>query len=71
MTTKQLTARQAQQAEALSEYYFIIIYRTNKSNRKTNILTHRDNKVKAQDRVKTKYYTCVFLLEDQIDPYIL
>jgi hypothetical protein len=32
MTTKQLTARQARWAEALSEYYFIITYRPGKDN---------------------------------------
>ena len=32
MTTKQLTARQAKWAEALSEYYFIITYRPGKDN---------------------------------------
>jgi hypothetical protein len=34
-------------------------------------LTRRDNEVKAQDRVKTKYYTYMFLSEDQIDPRVL
>ncbi len=32
MTTKQLIARQARWAEALSEYYFIITYRPGKEN---------------------------------------
>jgi hypothetical protein len=71
MTTKQLTARQARWAEALSEYYFIIMYRAGKSNGKADVLTHRDDEVRAQDRVKTKYRTCAFLSEDQIDPRVL
>ena len=39
MTTKQLTARQARWAEALSEYYFQIMYRTGTSNVKADALT--------------------------------
>src|SRR6266536_4669828 len=40
MTTKQLTARQARWAEALSEYYFIITYRPGKDNVQADALTH-------------------------------
>jgi transposase InsO family protein len=71
MTTKQLTARQARWAEALSEYYFTIMYRTGKSNGKADALTRRDDEVKAQDGVKTEYRTRAFLSEDQIDPRVL
>ena len=71
MTTKQLTARQARWAEALSEYYFTIMYRAGKSNRKADALTRRDDEVKAQDGVKTEYRTRAFLSEDQIDPRVL
>ena len=34
-------------------------------------MTYRDDKVKAQDRVKTEYYTRTFLSEDQINPRVL
>ena len=39
MTTKHLTACQA---EALSEYYFLIIYQLGKQNAKADALTRRD-----------------------------
>ena len=39
MTTKQLTGRQARWAEALSEYYFTIMYRSGKQNTKADALT--------------------------------
>jgi len=39
MHSKQLTSRQARWAEALSEYYFIIMYRLGKENGKADALT--------------------------------
>jgi hypothetical protein len=49
MTTKQLTARQARWAEALSEYYFIITYRPGKDNVQADALTRRNDEVASQD----------------------
>jgi hypothetical protein len=45
MTSKQLTARQARWAEILSEYYFVIIYRSGKLNN-TDTLIRRKQDVK-------------------------
>ena len=47
MSTKQLTARQARWAEALSDYYFEIMYQDGKKNQKADALTRRDEEVKA------------------------
>jgi hypothetical protein len=71
MTTKQLTARQARWAEALSEYYFMIMYRAGKQNAKADALTRRDDEVAAQDGIKTQYRTRAFLSQDQVDPRVL
>ena len=71
MTTKQLTGRQARWAEALSEYYFMIMYRAGKENGKADALTRRDNETEAQDGVKADYRTRSFLSQDQVDPRVL
>jgi transposase InsO family protein len=71
MTTKQLTAWQARWAEALSEYYFMIMYWAGKQNTKADALTQRDNEVAAQDGIKTQYQTRAFLSQDQVDPQVL
>jgi transposase InsO family protein len=71
MTTKQLTARQARWAEALSEYYFMIMYRAGKQNAKADALTRRDDEVAVQDGTKTQYRTRAFLSQDQVDPQVL
>jgi transposase InsO family protein len=71
MTTKQLTGRQARWAEALSEYYFMIMYRAGKQNGKADALTRRDDEVLAQDGVKAEYRTRAFLSQDQVDPRVL
>jgi transposase InsO family protein len=71
MITKQLTARQARWAEALSEYHFIVMYRAGKQNAKADALTRRDEEVERQDQVKTEYRTRAFLSQDQIDPKVL
>jgi hypothetical protein len=47
ITTKQLNGRQARWTEALSEYYFIIIYQAGKQNSKADVLTRRDDEVEA------------------------
>ena len=71
MTTKQLTSRQARWAEALSEYYFMIMYRSGKKNGKADALTRRDDEVEAQNGVKTEYRTKAILSQDQVDPRVL
>ena len=71
MTTKQLNSRQARWAEALSEYYFLIMYRSGKQNGKADALTRRDDEVEAQDGIKAEYRTKAFLAQDQIDPRVL
>ena len=71
MTTKQLTARQARWAEALSEYYFQIMYRTGTSNVKADALTRRDDEIAAQNGIKQEYRTRAFLSQDQVDPQVL
>lgn len=71
MTTKQLTSRQARWAEALSEYYFMIMYRAGKQNGKADALTRRDDEIAAQNGVKAEYRTKAFLSQDQVDPRVL
>jgi hypothetical protein len=71
MTTKKLTARQARWAEALSEYYFAIMYRPGKDNQLADALTRRDQEVDLQDGVKSEFRTKAFLSQDQIDPQVL
>ncbi len=61
MTTKKLTSQQARWAEALAEYYFIIIYRPGRQNQLVDVLTRQDQELEAQNRVKTKYYIKAFL----------
>ena len=64
MTTKQLTERQVQWAEALSEYYFIIMYWSGKQNTKADALTQWEQETDLQDEVKAEYQTCAFLSHD-------
>jgi transposase InsO family protein len=71
MTTKQLTSRQARWAEALSEYYFMIMHRAGKQNGKADALTRRDDEVTAQNGIKAEYRTKAFLSQDQVDPRVL
>ena len=71
MTTKQLTGRQAQWAEALSEYYFTIMYWLSKQNTKADVLTQWEQETDLQDEVKAEYQTCAFLSRDQVDPWVL
>jgi len=58
---KQLIVRQAHWAEALSEYYFIIIYCFKKDNTKVDILTKQNQNIKYQNRTKQKYCTKALL----------
>ena len=71
MHSKQLTSRQARWAEALSEYYFTIMYRPGKENGKVDALTRREQEVGLQDGVKAQYRTRALLSQDQIDPQVL
>ena len=71
MTTKQLTERQAWWAEALSEYYFTIMYWSDKQNTKADALTQWEQETDLQDEVKAEYWTCAFLSRDQVDPWVL
>jgi transposase InsO family protein len=71
MTTKRLTARQARWAEALSEYYFQIMYRSGKSNAKADALTRRYDEVAAQNQAREAARTHAFLSKEQVDPQVL
>ena len=71
MTTKQLIERQAQWAEALSEYYFTIMYWSGKQNTKADALTQWEQETNLQNEVKAEYWTCAFLSHDQVDPWVL
>lgn len=71
MTTKRLTGRQARWAEALSNYYFTIMYRPGKENGKADALTRMEDEVDSQNDVKTEYRTRALLSRDQIDRRIL
>ena len=71
MSTKQLTARQARWAEALSEYYFIITYRPGKDNVQADALTRRNDEVASQDQLKKEARQQVLLTADKLDPRIV
>ena len=71
MTTKQLTERQAQWAEALSECYFTIMYWSDKQNTKADVLTQWEQETDLQNEVKAEYWTCAFLSCDQVDSWVL
>jgi transposase InsO family protein len=71
MTTKQLTARQARWAEALSEYYFIITYRPGKDNVQADALTRRNDDVASQDQLKKAARQQILLTSDKLDPRIV
>ena len=71
MTTKQLTARQARWAEALSEYYFIITYRPGKDNVQADALTRRNDEVASQDQLKKEIRQQILLTADKLDPRIV
>ena len=71
MTTKQLTARQARWAEALSEYYFIITYRPGKDNVQADALTRRNDDVVNQDQLKKAARQQILLTSDKLDPRIV
>jgi hypothetical protein len=68
MTTKQLTARQARWAEALSEYYFIITYRPGKDNVQADALTRKNDDIASQDQVKKATRQQILLTHDKLDP---
>lgn len=70
-TTENLTGRQARWAEAVSEYYFLIMYRLGHQNAKANALIRRDQDLEAQNGVKNEYRAKAFLSQDQIDPQVL
>lgn len=67
MTTNQLNSWQARCAEALSEYYFTIMYRPGKPNTKADTLTRGDDEVAQQDGVEAEYRTRAFLSKYQVD----
>jgi transposase InsO family protein len=71
MSTKQLTARQARWAEALSEYYFIITYRPGKDNVQADALTRRNDEVASQDQLKKEARQQILLTADKLDPRIV
>ena len=70
ITTKNLSARQACQAELLFCYYFIIMYQPGKKNQKADALTRREDDVKTQDQVKKKACQQVMLLSANLDQQI-
>jgi hypothetical protein len=71
MTTKQLTARQARWAKALSEYYFIITYRPGKDNVQADALTRKNDDIASQDQVKKATRQQILLTYDKLDPRIV
>jgi transposase InsO family protein len=69
MTTKQLTSRQARWAEILSQFFFMIMYRSGKENI-ADALTRREQDVGPQDELKAWHRTRALLQPDQLDPRI-
>jgi len=71
MTTKKLSARQARWAEYLSRFYFKLIYRARKSNKRANALSKKHEDVKEQGRVIKEYRTQVLLPRTKIDSAVV
>ena len=71
MITKQLTRRQAYQAEILSQFFFIIIYCFGKQNSKADTLTWKEQDVGPQDKLKAQHRTHALLYFKQLNLYIL
>ena len=67
ITTKKLLARQARQAEYLSRFYFKLIYRAKKSNKRADALSKKHEDVKEQGKVIKEYKTQVLLPCTKID----
>ncbi len=70
MTTKQLTSRQAQWSELLSQFFFQIIYRPGKSNKLADALSRQEQDVGPQDSLKKEIQFKPLLSSDQINPQI-
>lgn len=70
MTTKKLSGRQARWAELLSRYSFKLMYRAGKANARADALSRKEGDVQAQDVLKGKHRTQLFLSADKIDPRI-
>lgn len=70
MTTKQLNARQARWAEFMSEFHFMITFRSGKENTKPDALTRREDEVQAQNIAKKEQRIQTLLHESQVDPLL-
>ena len=57
MTTKKLFAQQARWAEYLSRFYFKLMYKARKSNKRADALSKKYKDVKEQSKVIEKYKT--------------
>jgi hypothetical protein len=57
MTTKKLLARQARWAEYLSRFYFKLMYRARKANKRADALSKKHEDVKEQGKVMEEYRT--------------
>ena len=69
--TKKLLARQARWAEYLSRFYFKLIYRARKSNKRADALSKKHEDVKEQGRVIKEYRTQVLLPRTKIDSAVV
>jgi hypothetical protein len=70
ITTKQLNQRQAQWAEVLAEFYFLIVYRPGSKNVFTNTLSCREQDTGRQEALGKAHRTQVLLTPDKLDPEI-
>ena len=70
MTTKILTAKQVRWMEYLSDFNFIIMYTSGKSNQKADILTRREQDLASQELVKLDSRSRVLLGPSRLDPRI-
>jgi hypothetical protein len=71
MTTKKLLARQARWAEYLSRFYFKLMYKARKSNKRADALSKKHEDVKEQGKVIEEYRTQVLLPRTKIDSAVV
>lgn len=71
MTTKQFIAQQARWTEILSQFFFIIMYQSDKDNLKSDVLSRQKENIEAQNKIKDEIRTRSLLRSDQIDSQVL
>lgn len=71
MTTKQLIAWQARWIEILSQFFFIIMYQSDKDNLKADVLSRQKEDIEAQNKIKDEIRTRSLFRSNQINFQVL